>query len=79
MPTVETEPYVFEFDSRTTVLVIIPMQRDFVDQGWYVRRVRVDVSIPELMATDDSSARNVAARSHETCVTSCGHEPRRQP
>lgn len=59
MPTVETEPYVFEFDSRTTVQAIIPMQRDFVDQGWYVRRVRVDVSIPELMATDDSSARNV--------------------
>jgi len=37
MPTVEAEPYVFEFDPRTAVQVIIDMQRDFVDPGWYVR------------------------------------------
>jgi nicotinamidase-related amidase len=41
MPTVEAEPYVFEFDPRTAVLVIIDMQRDFVDPGWYVKRLRV--------------------------------------
>lgn len=40
MPTVEAEPYVFEFDPRTAVLVIIDMQRDFVDPGWYVKRLR---------------------------------------
>lgn len=34
-------PYVFEFDPRTAVLVIIDMQRDFVDPGWYVKRLRV--------------------------------------
>jgi nicotinamidase-related amidase len=43
MPTVETEPYVIEFDPRTAVLVIIDMQRDFVYPGWYVKRLRVTV------------------------------------
>ena len=37
MPTVETEPYVVEFDPRTAVLVIIDMQRDFVYPGWYCK------------------------------------------
>jgi len=60
MPPVEAGPYVFEFDPRTAVLVIIDMQRGFVDPGWHVRRLRVDAPIPELMANDDSSARNVA-------------------
>ena len=41
MPTVEAGPSVFEFDPRTAVLVIIDMRRDFVDPGWYVRRLRV--------------------------------------
>jgi nicotinamidase-related amidase len=35
MPNVQVEPYEFEFSPRTTALLIIDMQRDFVDPGGF--------------------------------------------
>jgi biuret amidohydrolase len=44
MATVKAEPYDFEFDPRTTALLIIDMQRDFVDPGGFGEALGNDVS-----------------------------------
>lgn len=44
MATVNAEPYEFEFDPKTTALVIIDMQRDFVDPGGFGEALGNDVS-----------------------------------
>jgi nicotinamidase-related amidase len=44
MPTVEAEPYEFEFDPATTALLIIDFQRDFVDPGGFGEALGNDVS-----------------------------------
>ncbi len=45
MPQVQAEPYEFEFDPQTTALLIIDMQRDFVDPGGFGEALGNDVSL----------------------------------
>ena len=45
MPTVQAEPYPFEFDPRTCALVIIDMQRDFLEPGGFGETLGNDVSL----------------------------------
>ena len=45
MATVKAEPYEFEFDPRACALVIIDMQRDFVDPGGFGEALGNDVSL----------------------------------
>jgi biuret amidohydrolase len=45
MATVHADPYEFEFDPRTSALVIIDMQRDFVDPGGFGEALGNDVSL----------------------------------
>jgi nicotinamidase-related amidase len=42
--TVQADPYAFEFDPATTALVIIDMQRDFVEPGGFGETLGNDVS-----------------------------------
>ncbi len=45
MTAVQAEPYEFEFDPRTCALMIIDMQRDFVDPGGFGEALGNDVSL----------------------------------
>jgi nicotinamidase-related amidase len=45
MAKVKAEPYEFEFDPRTCALMIIDMQRDFVDPGGFGEALGNDVSL----------------------------------
>jgi len=45
MRTVRAEPYAFEFEPSTCALVIIDMQRDFVDRGGFGEALGNDVSL----------------------------------
>ncbi len=45
MAAVQAEPYEFEFDPRAAALVIIDMQRDFVDPGGFGEALGNDVSL----------------------------------
>src|SRR6266849_3618016 len=45
MPRVTAEPYAFEFDPGTTALIVIDMQRDFVDPGGFGEALGNDVSL----------------------------------
>src|ERR1700741_4367286 len=45
MASVSAEPYAFEFDPRTTALVMIDFQRDFVDPGGFGEALGNDVSL----------------------------------
>jgi biuret amidohydrolase len=45
MGKVNAEPYEFEFDPRTTALVMIDFQRDFVDPGGFGEALGNDVSL----------------------------------
>lgn len=45
MAAVQAEPYEFEFDARTAALLVIDMQRDFVDPGGFGEALGNDVSL----------------------------------
>ena len=45
MAVVRAEPYDFKFDPRTVALVIIDMQRDFVEPGGFGEALGNDVSL----------------------------------
>src|SRR5215208_6573197 len=45
MPRVVAEPYEFEFDPQSTALLVIDMQRDFVDPGGFGEALGNDVSL----------------------------------
>ena len=45
MPVVNAEPYRFEFNPKTTALLMIDFQRDFVDPGGFGEALGNDVSL----------------------------------
>jgi nicotinamidase-related amidase len=45
MPRVTAEPYEFDFEPATTALIVIDMQRDFVDPGGFGEALGNDVSL----------------------------------
>jgi nicotinamidase-related amidase len=45
MRTIKAQPFDFQFDPRTTALVVIDMQRDFVESGGFGEALGNDVSI----------------------------------
>jgi nicotinamidase-related amidase len=45
MPRVAAEPYEFDFEPETTALIVIDMQRDFVDPGGFGEALGNDVSL----------------------------------
>jgi biuret amidohydrolase len=45
MPRVTAEPYEFDFEPRSTALLVIDMQRDFVDPGGFGEALGNDVSL----------------------------------
>ena len=45
MASVKAEPYEFEFEARTTALVMIDFQRDFVDPGGFGEALGNDVAL----------------------------------
>ena len=45
MPTVQAEPYELDFDIKSTALLVIDMQRDFVDPGGFGEALGNDVSL----------------------------------
>src|SRR5207244_9476368 len=45
MPLVTAEPYAFDFEPATTALIVIDMQRDFVDPGGFGEALGNDVSL----------------------------------
>ena len=73
---IEAEPYELEFDPKTTALLIIDMQRDFVMPGGFGEALGNDVT--PLQATIAPTARVLeAARKREMLVvhTREGHRP----
>jgi nicotinamidase-related amidase len=76
MTVVDAEPYPFEFSPATTALVIIDMQRDFLEPGGFGDALGNDVSL--LRSTIAPTARLLAAaRRHAMLVvhTREGHRP----
>src|SRR5438874_9005311 len=45
MPLVTAEPYAFDFEPATTALIVLVMQRDFVDPGGFGEALGNDVSL----------------------------------
>ena len=44
MPSIDAAPFPFPFESRTTALIVIDMQRDFIEPGGFGESLRNDVS-----------------------------------
>ncbi len=76
MAKVSAEPYEFEFDARTTAVVMIDFQRDFVDPGGFGEALGNDVSLLR-RAVAPSALVLAAARAASLFVihTREGHRP----
>ena len=91
MTAVKAEPYEFEFAPTTTALVIIDMQRDFVDPGGFGEALGNDVSLlrKAIAPTQARARRGAAARACSsstraratapTSPTAAGQEAARPP
>ena len=77
MRTVEAEPYAFEFDPATTALVIIDMQRDFVEPGGFGETLGNDVSHLQAVVPPLQKVLAAAREAGMTVIhTREGHRPR---
>jgi nicotinamidase-related amidase len=76
MPKVSAEPYEFEYQVESTALVVIDMQRDFVDPGGFGEALGNDVSLLQRAVEPTRRVLN-AARSAGLFVvhTREGHRP----
>lgn len=59
MPTIPADPFDFTFDPATTALIVIDMQRDFIEPGGFGESLGNDVSL--LQAIVPATARLIAA------------------
>jgi nicotinamidase-related amidase len=73
---VDAEPYAFTFDPATTALVIIDMQRDFVEPGGFGETLGNDVSLLQAVVPPLQRALEAARDAGLTIVhTREGHRP----
>ena len=76
MATVPAEPYEFEFEPRSCALLIIDMQRDFVDPGGFGEALGNDVSLLRRTIGPIRSVLDAARKKHMTVIhTREGHRP----
>ena len=76
MTTVQAEPYEFEFDPRTCALIIIDMQRDFVDPGGFGQALGNDVSLLRKAIAPTRSVLDAARKKGMLVIhTREGHRP----
>ena len=76
MAAVNAEPYEFEFDPKTTALVMIDFQRDFVDPGGFGEALGNDVSLlRRAVAPAERVLRAARARRLMVIHTREGHRP----
>jgi nicotinamidase-related amidase len=76
MASVNAEPYEFEFDPRTTALVMIDFQRDFVDPGGFGEALGNDVSLLRRAVTPAQQILQAARTAGMLVVhTREGHRP----
>jgi nicotinamidase-related amidase len=74
--TIEAEPYAFEFEPTTTALVIIDMQRDFVEPGGFGESLGNDVAILRKTITPTRQVLDACRMLGMTVVhTREGHRP----
>ena len=76
MAAVNAEPYEFEFDPKTTALVMIDFQRDFVDPGGFGEALGNDVSLlRRAVPPAERVLKAVRARGLMVIHTREGHRP----
>lgn len=76
MAKVKAEPYEFEFDRKTCALVIIDMQRDFVDPGGFGEALGNDVSLLRKAVAPTKSVLDAVRRTKMLVIhTREGHRP----
>jgi nicotinamidase-related amidase len=74
--TVTAEPYGFEFTPRTTALVVIDMQRDFVEPGGFGETLGNDVSLLQSVIPPLAAVLRATRAAGITVIhTREGHEP----
>ena len=72
----QAEPYEFEFDPRTTALLIIDMQRDFVERGGFGEALGNDVTpLQAVIAPCQRVLEQARAREMMIIHTREGHSP----
>ena len=76
MATMTAEPYEFEFDPRSTALIVIDMQRDFVEPGGFGEALGNDVSPLQAVIAPCKRVLDAArARGMMVIHTREGHSP----
>ena len=76
MAKVDAEPYEFEFDPRSCALMIIDMQRDFVDSGGFGEALGNDVSLLRKAIAPTGRVLEAARRREMLVIhTREGHRP----